>query len=485
MTHAIDAAVARSAIQALPDGTSHGEDPAPEQVYLPRSHLKALDPDNLLVIGMRGAGKTFWWSALQNPAIRRLLGQQDERLGWSERAEVRIGFGVRPAPDQYPSKDVLRSLTTAGVEPRIIWRTVQAWQIAPNGHALRQCGSWPDRVNYVDRAPEAIDRLFLNRDAELDSAGVYFLILFDALDRSADDWKDMSRAIRGLVQTALDMRSYRRLRVKVFLRSDQFNEAEIADFPDGSKVLSSTVELGWPRHELYGLLWHWLVNGQNGVSFRQFLQRGDWPGVEVDGRSVVSVPRELIFHEELQRRKFNEVAGPWMGTDRRRGFPYTWIPNHLADTEGRVSPRSFLAALQTAADDTADRYPNHKNALHYDSIRRGVQSASRIRVREVQEDYPWVHRVLSPLQGMVVPCGFDDLAERWENERVVERLAAEANQDEVRLPPRHIGQGAVGVREALEALGIFLRMSDRRVNIPDVFRVGYGLGRKGGVKPLR
>ena len=174
-----------------------------------------------------------------------------------------------------------------------------------------------------------------------------------------------------------------------------------------------------------------------------------------------------------------------MGTDRRRGFPYTWIPNHLADTEGRVSPRSFLAALQTAADDTADRYPHHKNALHYDSIRRGVQSASRIRVREVQEDYPWVHRVLSPLQGMVVPCGFDDIAERWEDERVVERLAAEANQDEVRLPPRHIGQGAVGVRDALESLGIFLRMRDGRVNIPDVFRVGYGLGRKGGVKPLR
>ena len=434
---------------------------------------------------MRGAGKTFWWSALQDPAVRKLLGQQDERLGWSERAEVRIGFGVRPAPDEYPSKDVLRSLTGTGVEPRTVWRAVHAWQVAPEGHPLRLCGSWRLRVDYVDAEPEAIDRLFLDRDAEFDRQGVYFVILFDALDRCADDWKDMYRAIRGLVQTALEMRSYRRLRVKMFLRSDQFNEAEIGDFPDASKVLSSRVELSWPRHELYGLLWHWLANGQDGEVFRQFLEPGDWPSIEVDERSVVSVPRALIFREEIQRRKFHEVAGPWMGTDRRRGFPYTWIPNHLADTDGRVSPRSFLAALQTAADDTANRYSEYTKALHYDSIRRGVQSASQIRVNEVQEDYPWVHRVLDPLRGMVVPCRFDEVEERWRSRRVVDRLVEEADQDEVKLPPRHLDRGADGVREALETLGIFLRMHDGRVNIPDVFRVGYGLGRKGGVKPLR
>ena len=34
-------------------------------------------------------------------------------------------------------------------------------------------------------------------------------------------------------------------------------------------------------------------------------------------------------------------------------------------------------------------------------------------------------------------------------------------------------------------MGIFLRMRDYRINIPDVLRVGYGLGRKGGVKPVR
>ena len=114
-----------------------------------------------------------------------------------------------------------------------------------------------------------------------------------------------------------------------------------------------------------------------------------------------------------------------------------------------------------------------------------MQEASRIRVSELQEDYPWVHRVLSPLGGMVVPCEFGEIAERWENEGVLDRLAEEAVQNEVKLPPRHIDKGAEGVREDLESLRVFLHMRDGRVNIPDVFRVGYGLGRRGGIRPVR
>ena len=85
--------------------------------------------------------------------------------------------------------------------------------------------------------------------------------MYDALDRCSDDWAMMSRLIRGLMQHALDMRSYRRLRVKMLLLTDQVDETRIADFPDASKVLSSAVELNWPRRDLYGLLWHHLANG--------------------------------------------------------------------------------------------------------------------------------------------------------------------------------------------------------------------------------
>ena len=491
MTNSIDAGVARHALTALPYGTSHGDDRRPEHVYLPPSHARALAPDSMLVTGMRGAGKTFWWSELQNATVRRLVSSRFSMSGLSEKTKILTGFGeepgssVTPELDKYPGKDVLARLMKEGVAPRLVWRTVQAWQIAEKDHPLRTRTTWKDRTTFVDEDPEAIERLFQEHDTALDRRGVHLLIIFDALDRCADEWKDMYRAIRGLLQTALDMRSYRRLRVKVFLRSDQVAEAEIADFPDASKVLSSAVELNWPRRELYGLLWHYLANGEHGQDFRNFFGDRDWPSVDVGDSAVFSVPRTLVSGDDPQREKFHVLAGKWMGRGPKRGFPYTWIPNHLGDTEGRVSPRSFLAALRQAADDTESRNPGCATALHYDGIKSGVQAASKIRVREIREDYPWMDRVLSPLEGLVVPCRFDEVEERWNHQGVLDQLTTAVKQDDVKLPPAHIDDGPDGVRRDLETLGVFQRLRDGRVNVPDVFRVGYGLGRRGGVKPVR
>lgn len=480
----MDAGTVRSALASLPEGTSHGERPAPEHVYLPPSHVKAMDPDSLLVTGMRGAGKTFWWSALQDRNVRQLVGRRAKASRLNEDTEVRTGFGVTPASDEYPSRDVLRHLMAPGTELRIVWRAVQAWQLAPGDHPLKREHSWEARKAYVECHPEEVERLFQERDREFDIRGVYLVILFDALDRCADEWKDMYRAIRGLLQTALDMRAYKRLRVKMFLRSDQVAETEVADFPDASKVLSSAVELSWPRHELYGLLWHYLASGERGELLRPFLREGGGRPALVGQQSLFPGAR-TIDKEERQRQNFLKIAGPWMGLGPKRGSPYTWIPNHLGDTEGRVSPRSFLAALRAAADDTASRYPECEYGLHYDGIKHGVRQASTIRVNEIREDYPWMDRVLRPLQGVVVPCEFGEIAERWRSLGVLDRLTAEVEQNAVKLPPSRIDDGPDGVRRDLEALGVFQRMSDGRVNVPDVFRVGYGLGRKGGVKPIR
>ena len=312
-----------------------------------------------------------------------------------------------------------------------------------------------------------------------------FLILFDALDRCADEWNDMYRAICGLLQTTLELRSYRWLRAKVFLRSDQVEESKIADFPDSSKILAAAVELNWPRHELYGLLWHYLVNGKSSEVFHGLLAENRWTPAIVNGQKLYAVPRQLVSNKSRQREKFSAISGPFMGRDRRHGIPYTWIPSHLEDTRGRASPRSFLAALRTAAADTTNRQPEYSYALHYESIKRGVREASGIRITELQEDYPWVHMVLESLQGMVVPCTFDAIARQWRRDRILERLASDAGRDGRSLPPQCMERGADGIREDLESLGVFMRLRDDRINIPDVFRVGYGLGRRGGVKPAQ
>lgn len=363
---------------------------------------------------------------------------------------------------------------------------MQAWQLAPKSHPLRREEDWRSRTSYVEGNPEQVDRLFADRDAKLAREDRHLIVIYDALDRAADDWQTMYRVIRGLLQTALDMRGYRHIRVKVFLRTDQFNSAAIGDFPDASKVLASAVELSWPRHELYGLLWHLLGNAEHPpAALGDLIGEGQSDLWTAGGDGTRQVPATFLFDEARQRRAFHAIAGEWMGKDPRRGFPYTWIPSHLGDTEGKVSPRSFIAALRAAAEDSGQQYPRHEHALHYESIKRGVQKASGIRVAELREDYPWVDRLLKDLQGGTVPCPFRDIEMRWTIGRTLTRLREEVQQQDVKLPPSRIDDGAEGVRVDLESLSVFQRMHDGRVNIPDVFRVGYGLGRRGGVRPVR
>jgi hypothetical protein len=477
-------------LKSLPEATSlHGAGPELRFTYLPASHAKALNLDVMLVVGMRGAGKSFWWAALQRPEHRLLVHRLAKRSGLTEDVEVTVGFGERPDPGAYPGRDVLDHLLTQGHDPRLIWRTVILHALAPPDHALRGCADWPDRVAYVAAQPEAMDNLLYHRDQELDEKGGHWLILFDALDLSASDWPTMKALIRGLLQAVLDLRRYRRLRAKCFLRTDQLDERAVTSFPDASKILAERVELTWPDTELYNLLWQYLGNarGDAGEGLRRELSSvfgGRWSSEEVRGETVWMPPNELRRNGDLQRRLFHAIAGPWMGKGARRGYPYTWVPNHLADAQGKVSPRSFLAALRKAAEDTDQRYPDHEWPLHYESIKQGVQAASGIRVDEMREDYPWVDVLMEPLRGKVVPCDFEELAQIW-HEGVLGRLETRVEQRQERLPPTHLDEGPEGLRRDLEELGVFLHMRDGRVNIPDVFRVGYGLGRKGGVRPIQ
>jgi hypothetical protein len=467
--------------RALPEDTSlHGRPPELRYMYLPAAHGKALRPDSMLVVGIRGSGKSFWWAALQQETHRAVIGR---RIDFGGPMLVSTGFGERPSPDDYPSKDVIRSLA-ARLETRKIWLTVVLHHVA-RGHLPEEftsASSWEARTEWVEGNPEAVESALYRADGELDRAGKFHLVLFDALDRTADEWSRMNALTRGLLQVLLEFRSYRRIRLKVFVRPDQIEDPGVTTFPDASKVLAQKTELLWPSNELYGLFWQYLANeDQGGEQFRAGCQKAisvSWR--EQDG--VWMVPEELRSDSNAQRIVFHAMTGEWMGRDRRRGFPYTWLPNHLGDARRQVSPRSFLAALRYAALD--DPRPDQEYALHYESIKKGVQEASKIRVQEIEEDYPWVRRLLGSLTGISVPCSFDEIKEIWVQSRVLEELKDLIGAAAVRLPPSRIEKGPDGVLEDLIALGIVERIGDGRINLPDVYRVGYGIGRRGGVKPV-
>ncbi len=455
----------REAILAAPLETSNfGEAPQSGTLYLPPSHLKALRLDAHIVIGGRGVGKSYWTAELQSAALRNQLGTVVSEL---QDFKVFAGFSSKEAIDDYPNADVFAAFLDNQGDPYDLWRAVVLRWVARHEDQTVPKESWPQTVERLKSKPEAASGLMQ------DTRNWKGLILFDALDRTSTDWQRMDDIVRGLLRTVLWLKSFPGLYAKVFLREDQAART-VFNFPDASKLTATKAELVWARHDLHGLLWQRLINAPDvhGTCLRKICSN-----VAQDG--VWRVAPEMQLESEAQKTAFAKLAGPWMGRDRRRGVPYTWSVGHLADGRGQTSPRSFLAAIRQAAEDSHERYPTHDYALHFESIKRGIQKASAIRVQEMAEDYPWVPSVLSALSGMNVPVEFDAVQEKW-----TEKFPTGAEGiNSVLLPAQHVDRGWDGVRGDLQHLGLLETKKDGRIDMPDLYRVGFGLGRMGGVKP--
>jgi hypothetical protein len=461
-------------VEALPGQTSNfGETPDVKHLYVPPAHIKALRPECHLVIGTRGVGKSVWTAALGSSKLRKALGSSVPEL---DRAEVAIGFAESQCIDSYPDAATFAQLLHFGHTAHSVWQAVVVrWLVA--GQVPRE--SWRDTVAWVDTHPESLARLIQDASQRLADDRRTGLIVFDALDRLSQDWQTMDRIVRDLLRVALWLKSYPRLSAKVFLREDQF-ERTVTDFPDASKLLATRADLSWAPHDLHGLLWQYLLNGSDdhGQRLREiYRETTGSEATEFDGGWSLTdaVKRET----PTQRSLFEALAGPWMGRDKRRGVPYVWAVGHLADGKGRTSPRSFLAAIRQAAEDSGERYPDYPLALHYESLKRGIQKASEIRVAELAEDYPWVRAFMETLEGLNVPCDYTTIVEKW----VESYPAGPSSAAMDRLPPQHATRGWDGIRDDLIRLGIFDVRRDNRIDMPDLYRVGFKLGRKGGVKP--
>ena len=500
----LPAELRRDLINALPaDVAQESENISPNQLYLPWSHSRALRLESSLVIGARGVGKSVWSQALQNQAQ-----QEDGEILpanlFPYLLQVQPGFGTSLRSASYPPPETFEALLSQhNRSAYAVWQAVlcRALSTTMEYQQAIPMGKWRETVAWVvANDGESVAALIEQADNWLQERNKGFLLVFDALDRvsSTGRWRIVDQAIRDLLRLALQLKASRRLHAKVFLRTDQYERGNFAGIPDLSKLQATRVELVWSRIDLHGLLWQRLTNAPSPTSTATRDQFRVWCQAAVASQRSLfdldplvtatagngarwSLPRALQQNDQLQRALFEKLAGPWMGKDRRRGVPYLWIVNHLADGQEQASPRSFLAAIREAATDSLQRYGDYPLALHYESLKRGVQAASQIRINELAEDHPWMKELMKPLKGLLVPCAPDQLEDRWQAK--FGQIPDGVPHLPERLPDRLSKQGLQGVMDYLEQLGLITFMLDGRINMPDLYRLGFRLGRRGGIKP--
>lgn len=480
---------ARQALGQLPELAAWESLSPPElhRVYVPSQHSKALHLDASVVVGMRGAGKSWWTAVLASDQHREFVSKQF-RGSSLDRVWARVGFGLDDTEVNFPNSETLGKLVADGLGASEVWQTVVL------RHALLAVGrpvpfadrTWRDRVQWFVGHRDEANELLTQCDADLEERGRILLVLFDAFDRLATQWDKVRRLTTGALQLGLRLRSRRAIRAKFFVRPDLEEDDEVWRFPDSSKLRHAKVDLAWSSTDLYGLVFMHLGNVQGfGPAFREATYKVS--GVAWEEVAGVQIPPSQLLRDEAQKPIVEALADRSMGGGPKRGYTYSWVPLHLADAKGRISPRSYLLAFRRAAEDTAQRRPEHVLALHYTGIQQGVVKASEVRVDEISEDYPWVRPLLEAASGGVVPMTIEEISNRWSTECLgkMERNASP------KLPPRRytnhpFGKGsAEALIDDLVELAVLYRTRDGRLNMPDIFRVGFGIRRKGGVRPPR
>ena len=116
MTPAIDFYAIRSGLATLPsDHDASGEHrPTVGEIFTPEQHANALDPNTPIVVGARGAGKSFWAGVLGQDDTRTATAMAYPNLGL-ERLIVKSGYSGF-ADDGTVSAQTIDALIPRGTE---------------------------------------------------------------------------------------------------------------------------------------------------------------------------------------------------------------------------------------------------------------------------------------------------------------------------------------------------------------------------------
>jgi hypothetical protein len=457
-------------------------------------HRRAIDPNILLILGGRGAGKTELFQLLAFPKGRAALLQQTGSRAWSylDKAIWVTGYGHPKQQGKkysiFPTAESIEMFSRTA--DTIDWRAY--WIGLMLGSILKQEGQMlssdvldeiPSQIlevltkqlqllkkwhPIVKEELELLNYVLDRLDEKMIEEDRWLFITYDELDKLTVSHAQLSAPIRELLAFWLDRwRRWERIRPKIFLRTDLFG-AEFLGFPDASKLQAYQIRLEWQASWLYQLLMKRLANSDERML--NYLRKVPHVIVKEDPILGYIPGTDETLYQELMR----VMVGQYMGKDAKKGITYRWIPNHLQDANGRIAPRSFLKLFERAAKLELERFSlgqlPEERLLQPTHLQGALMETSEDRIRELaEEEYPWLNDLKPNLEGLEVPAPKSSLLQ------AISRTNWSQDKQLPATDPEEIFQ-------YLLKLGILENRSDGRVNMPDIYLYGFKMRRRGGIR---
>ena len=463
------------------------------RLYPVPEHLRALDPNVVLVVGPRGSGKTALFNAFfsNDPdLVRAVATRMPKTPALRTQPDASEWVKAYPAGPDFPDPKELSKCAGSDEDAKKIWHAMLVWRLAD-----RLDGRWKEKLKPILEpmaaelreimaaydAPEtnptaALDAL----DQTLQRQDRQVVVGYDELDTlGGGDWALMARMVRGLVAFWSDYsRRWRRIRAKIFLRSDLFRRHAGMGTADFAKLAAARAELRWSDAALFGMLVKRIANTSEGLADYCKGARGiKGNRIGFDNDDVLGLmPRVGIPDDAFPL--LHRLAGEFMGAGRKKGYVHNWVLAHLRAGNGEVSPRSLVRLVEHAAGkEAANQSLRPPRLVHPTALRQALDDVSDGHVTQaISSEWPW-------LAGVRIRLAKDWLVP-WERKQIVDLFDVDWDgswgaSDSTLRPP--VDRPADFLDYLIE-IGVFRRRSDDRVDVSNLYLSGLGLWRKGGVK---
>lgn len=448
------------------------------KVFLPLPrHLLALRVETAIILGARGAGKTAMFHLVRElgPKLPDFYDARNVPVAtWLDAFSEERTQPAAPVLDdlsaQFSSDGALRAFWMAHLLGRLVDEyVVRSVPLPPDFARLRtgketEPSAW---VGWAEKNPGAIMAALDAIERSLGERQETLFATYDALDRiGLLDRRHRQRLIRTLLALWLTLSNrYRNLRAKIFLRHDLFEEAE-RGFSDASKLRQRSATLDWDVESLFRLVVRHLANtGPHLKVARDWLLRVEGLVLE-DRRDFGFAPGNMP--KDVRKSFASAIAGEVMGSGVKKGYTHRWIPDRLQDADGRIVPRSILRLFANAARHAQlDPLQRGDPLMLPIDLSAALIDTSRQRASELEEEYEVVKR-LENLRRTTM------LMEKEEVVALLDRKRADK-----------LDLGGDDIFEELRRIGVLEQRSDGRIDVPDIYRYGYGIKRKGGVRRPR
>jgi len=310
---------------------------------------------------------------------------------------------------------------------------------------------------------------FLDKlDQKLEQENRFIFITYDEIDTfGGGEWKFVEAGTRGLVAFwAAYARRWKRIRAKIFLRTDLYERHAKVGGADLAKLAANRVDLSWSEKDLYGMLLKRMRN--NGGELSRYI--GEIRDIQWEPDEILG---ELPILQKWQNAQplAKRLVGEYMGADRKKGLVYRWLLDYVRDGLGRAFPRPFVRLIEEASklQSQQHRAPKWPRLLEPSSLRQALDSVSHYHVNQSLGEWKWLEAVKDRIKNKLVP---------WRAQDIIRWLEKPWGDSEGESPPFE-GRDLL---DYLIEVGILRYRSDRRIDAPDLFLAGLGLSRKGGVR---